>query len=182
MKNCFLIIIFVFLTLTGFTQKFNGIIKYGLSASQIDGDTYGGYHKIGGTIGFDVSYSLKSKLNFQTGIDYIGKGAANSKNQYYYRVRLNYVQVPILWNYLFSKNISVTGGLTVDYLIKGWSPSNPGDLELRNFAPSLYGSINYHISQKLIFNMGGAYSIINIKKRGDFWINNNLTLTFSRVF
>jgi len=182
MKKNIFIILFICLSISSFSQKFNGFLVFGLSASQIDGDTYGGYHKIGGTLGFDVTYALQNNWSFQTGIDYIGKGAANSKTQYYYRVRLNYVQVPVLWNYYFSEYLSLTGGVNFSYLILGVSPSNPGDLQLRNFVPCIYGSVNYKISDKLTFIMGGAYSIINAKKYGDIWMTNTLTLGLSYKF
>ncbi len=175
-----LLIILLLVSKNIYSQSFEGLLVLGFAASQIDGDSYGGYHKIGGHFGIDVRYPFSDNVKLQSGVEYINKGAANAKNQDYYRVHLHYIQVPLLLEVVVYHNISLTAGLNFDYLIRGNSPSHYGDLKLRNFAPCTYGSINYYISEKLMLNMGNSYSFINVKKYGDLWWNNTLNISFTR--
>lgn len=175
----------MFFTLTSFAQRFDGIIFFGISGCQVDGDFHGGYHKIGGNFGLNVTHRITDKLEFQTGLNYIGKGARNASKQAYFKTQLRYVQVPIQLNFDIYKRISISGGLFFGYLINGKTSDYGGTIMegsefFRNFEPSAFCSFNYQYFDKLVFNFGISYSILPVRTSTPFfvnWFNNVLTVT-----
>lgn len=101
-----------------------------MTACQIHGDTYNGYHKIGLVGGFFVSAELSEKTSADLGIIFIQKGSRKNinpdKNDYsYYYLNLNYVEVPFVLRYKINKYY-VTGGASFGYLISHYEESNSG--------------------------------------------------------
>jgi len=183
MKKTLFIIILIIIPLLNFAQRFDGIIIFGMSASQIDGDLQGGYNKIGANLGLNVAHKLNDKFEFQTGINYIGKGARNGPKEFYYlKTQLHYFQIPVQLNRVFYKRFSLSGGLYFGYLILGRSTEmgstfEEGDLYLRNFEPSIYLALNYHYFDKVVINFGFSYSVLPLRTQSPAWYNRVLTVT-----
>lgn len=101
-------------------QAFTGGMLGGLSVNQIDGDEYAGYDKAGIVFGGWVRTNTTGPFQVQGEIRYFGKGAANRANpdqpDRYYRVRLRYVEVPVLLRYTISSHIPLGLGLSAGYL------------------------------------------------------------------
>jgi len=94
----------------------------GINACQIHGDSYNGYNKFGVNGGIQVNSRLGKKISLDLGIVFTQKGAR--KNQKpddgdftYYRVNLNYVEIPLLLRYQLNKHYFITGGSGMAYLI-----------------------------------------------------------------
>jgi hypothetical protein len=185
MKKTLIILTFLIIPFLNFAQRFDGLIVFGMSASQIEIDGLGGYNKIGGTFGLHVTHQITKVLEFQTGINYIGKGARNDFNQpgFYFKTQLDYVQVPAQLNYIVYNKISVSAGIYFGYLIRGYNitggtTTDESELDLFNFEACSYLSLNYHIFDKIVFNFGHSYSLLPIKTGGSsWWFNNVLTVT-----
>ena len=157
------------MTISVSAQKFEGGLFLGMSASQIEIDQNGGYHKIGLVGGPYVNVHLKDWLAIQSGISYIGKGAHSGAKQYYFNTQLHYAEVPVLFNFYFLKNIPLTAGVTFGYLIKGYNDSQGAysdqeELGLRNLDLSYYIGINYMLTDKISFTLAHNYSLIPITK------------------
>jgi len=101
-------------------QAFTGGLLGGLSVNQIDGDEYAGYDKAGIVFGGWVRTNTTGPFQVQGEIRYFGKGAGNRANpdqpDRYYRVRLRYVEVPVLLRYTVSSRIPLGLGLSAGYL------------------------------------------------------------------
>lgn len=101
-------------------QAFTGGLLGGLSVNQIDGDEYAGYDKAGIILGGWVRTNTTGLFQVQGEIRYFGKGAGNRANpdqpDRYYRVRLRYIEVPVLLRYTVSSRIPLGLGLSAGYL------------------------------------------------------------------
>lgn len=101
-------------------QAFTGGLLGGLSVNQIDGDEYAGYDKAGIVFGGWVRTNTTGPFQVQGEIRYFGKGAGNRANpdqpDRYYRVRLRYIEVPVLLRYTVSSRIPLGLGLSAGYL------------------------------------------------------------------
>lgn len=166
-------IIIIFLTTSVcLGQKFSGGIIAGVNTSQVSGDDLGGFHKIGFYTGAFVKLPLNRNSSFQIELAFIQKGSRekideNSQNINPYTLELDYVEVPIIyqWNQKpFSFQIGITGGI----LIKNEEGDGLNNFEGKpEFSPFEFGAllgINYMINKKLGFNWRICNSILAIRE------------------
>ena len=100
----------------GFHAGFLG----GLVASQVDGDNYAGYNRLGIQFGGFTNFMINEDWGGQVEIKYIQKGSKHQSQKHgtYFELKFDYVEVPLLVNYQFDEKISFEGGLGVAYLIR----------------------------------------------------------------
>ena len=104
-------------------QYFDAGVSFGIVGSQVDGDSYGGYNKLGFAANLWVSRSISKKWNATFGIGYIQKGSVKpkniSKNDYsYYKMALQYIEVPIVFNRQVYPKTVVEIGIVNSKLLK----------------------------------------------------------------
>jgi hypothetical protein len=123
LKNIQLFLLLLFFTSVSnaLAQDFVGGAILGFNASQVSGDNLGGYNKPGIAGGFFVSKTFEDKNELEMRITYSGKGSRDvpnfEKGKYSaYYLKLNYVEVPILYRYKFKK-VWLMAGLSGGYLI-----------------------------------------------------------------
>jgi len=153
-------------------QAFHGGVLAGFTATQVDGDTYGGYNKGGFQGGVFVNARLSDLFNAQLEIKYTGKGAkkpVTSSDPEVYNLTLHYIDVPVSVNvrvkqigsaelglvpaYLFSANGEDSGGtLPSDYLVT-----------FNKFDLSFMMGINIRLIEKLKLNLRYTYSLLSIR-------------------
>jgi hypothetical protein len=102
-------------------QDFTGGAMIGFNASQVSGDNLGGYNKPGIAGGFFVGRKINEKSEIEMRITYTAKGSRDVPNfergKYTaYYLKLNYVEVPILYRYHYKK-LWLMAGLSGGYLI-----------------------------------------------------------------
>jgi len=193
-----LLLLFLCCVLLSSAQQFHGGALAGFTASQVDGDGYGGFDKSGFTVGLFVNRKLNDKYTWQTEINYSQRGSKKNmnpnKNDYtFYKIHLEYVEVPFLLVYNFSETINFLGGLSVGRLIKSYEEneieqfvSNPFNKVALN---SIIG-IQYKFSDRLYAGLRETYSIVPIRgfaEQGRFWyktgsFNNSLSFTMNYFF
>lgn len=161
----FIFLIFPFLTLNA--QLFEGGVMGGLSASQVDGDAFGGYHKLGGTVTAFAQLNLRANLFLTSGVSIMQKGARNATKISFFVTRLNYAEIPLFLTYKPYDKLSFSFGVTVGYLFKGENEQtfgvfNEEELNLRFYDLSYYSAVNYKISERLIINFANNYNIIPV--------------------
>ena len=76
----------------------------GISATQVAGDGWGGFDKLGFFAGLSTEYAWTEKAGFETGIQFIMKGSRKNARPddgdfLSYKLNLNYVEVPLLYKY-----------------------------------------------------------------------------------
>jgi hypothetical protein len=111
-------------------KVFNGGIIAGANFTQVDGDTYYGYHKVGLNVGAVVYVHFTEKFGASMELDYTQKGSRGesvsnsvSIGQYVekYFMDLNYAEVPVTLHYKTHK-IDIEAGVSYARLInsKEW--------------------------------------------------------------
>lgn len=164
-------------------QRFRTILCAGIVGSQVDGDTYAGYNKSGLYGGAYVNRPLDEKTELEFGITYIQKGARKNANPNkgdlsFYLVRLNYVEVPLMYK-INVKKFKFELGLSYAYLFRYSEQNTYGyynDRRLRNYDACYNFGCGYKLSDNLYANLRYNYSFIPIRPfpsngvyLGTFW-------------
>ncbi len=149
--------------------RFRGGIILGVNATQVDGDDYAGYHKLGLNGGFAAQLPVSKKFFFSTEILYTQKGAKSRTFQgipLQYRIKLNYAEIPLLFNFQEKHAVNFGLGLSYGRLIKirefiDAIEQDPFEDFKRNDIAGVANG-NYLISDHLQLNLRFAYSLIPI--------------------
>lgn len=129
--------LFVFSFVISSTQaqlEFEGGLKIGGITSQVAGDTYAGYNKIGITGGGFIEVLFSDKNSFQMEILYSNKGSRNKPDTKngdfsYYRLKLNYIEIPV--SYIFHRDkLALEGGLYYGILLNSSQDNGSGEREV----------------------------------------------------
>lgn len=194
-SKVFILIILFFNHFVASSQNFNGGILSGVVASQVDGDTYGGYNKVGLILGIFVNYQLSNRTGLEIGLNMVQKGSRHNpdyeNNDYsQYIMRLNYMEIPLLFNYKISEDFSMKIGPSMGYLISHYEERDYREIEsnpFRNFTANWITGFNFQIAKNWSLNFLFDYSLIGIRNKpapGDRYIlfqygqfNNALNLS-----
>lgn len=199
MRKPFFVLGLLFLfSVSGFSQQFKAGILAGIVTSQVDGDGYAGYSKAGILGGAFVAskFSSDSKWSASFAIDYIQKGSRKlphpDKGDFAdYKLRLNYVEVPVLLKYDFgltdslgqkTAKFAVFGGISIGKLIQSaeWDAAGllTGGTPFQKSEISYVLGLSYHIIEHIDFNVYTEYSIIPVRKGGTSTYYQNWTYKF----
>ncbi len=96
--------------------SFTAGVKLGLCTSQIAGDNYGGYNKVGPTGGVLIFTPLGDKTDIQMEINYCNRGSRDPADPDKgkldsYRINLHYIDIPLLvkfktWKFQFETGLT----------------------------------------------------------------------------
>lgn len=105
----------------------------GINGCQVHGDSYSGYDKGGLFAGLAVNAGLSKMHNFELGFYFSQKGARHNaqpnKGDYNsYNLRLNYLDMPLLYRLNVNKRWFITLGPSVGYLINYREVIDGGDV------------------------------------------------------
>ena len=142
-------------------QKFKGGLLGGFTASQVSGDNLGGFNKAGLFGGVYTNIKLKENSALQFEIDYIEKGSRknpNNKSSYSYKLNLTYIELPLLYKYIYSDVLTFETGTSLEVLIKE-------PFEEVNYGPA---------SNKYSFNKQNMNFILGI----NYFFNENVKINF----
>lgn len=192
------LILAVLFTLSTFTlnaQRFKGGVLAGVNASQIDGDTWAGFYKGGLVAGAFVYTDLQDKFGAQLEIKYSAKGSAPDPDSYDAgkKIRLNYIDVPVLGTYEVINNLKLQAGLSINYLFNAeyhdgaWFNNWPPGEEPSQFETALIFGLNYRFFQRFDFNLRYGYSLFPVRSKytGSSWGEGawyNQVATFALYF
>ncbi len=191
-------LLFLFVTAFSYSQRFHSGVNVGLVTSQVDGDTYAGFTKLGFTAGGFVSkrFSADSKWNALFEINYIQKGSRKlphpDKGDYsLYKLNLNYVEVPVLLSYDFRTTDTLLGlknkfslefGLAFAVLVGSFEEDTygqlPGATPFQKKDISVLAGIRYNLTKNIIFNIRTEYSALPVRKGGTSTYYQNWTYKF----
>jgi hypothetical protein len=143
---------------------FKGGLFAGFCASQMDGDKLAGYHKFGPTAGFFVTRMFNEKVGAQFELRYNQKGAASVKNEESYKARFNYIELPFVVSYLFTKKIKADAGLQPSVLIGAKILQNQFVINPKfdSFDLPYIVGLNYLIIKTIAVNVRFSYSIVPV--------------------
>jgi hypothetical protein len=129
-KNIAIISFLIIFSFEAFAQRFDGGAVVGFNATQVEGDTYKGYHKPGAVAGFYVETDIAPAIFAAMEIKYSQKGArkkVTTKDPEKYIMRLNYIDLPVYLAFRTNDRGSILAGLTAGYLISGKEFDNYGE-------------------------------------------------------
>jgi hypothetical protein len=200
LKKLFLIILISSCINSGsFAQRFKAGIIGGFTTSQVSGDQLAGFNKSGFEFGGLVTAPLSEKFDLGFQIVYIQKGSKKPfdvQTGDYYKLSLNYIEVPLLFRYINSKKVSFEAGPAIGKLLSSKEEDEYGELiDPKPFKPyelSLMIGMSYMLFTNFYLNMQGSNSILEIRTppvESSYYDNLNkrqynsvLMFTFKYVF
>lgn len=133
-----------------FAQHFTAGVFGGLTVSQVDGDFYRGYNKLGFTGGVFVNREIDKDFYWQLELKYVTRGALeNDPNVSYEKTVYQYIEIPLSVFYLLDEKYQFELGISPEVLLSyahydangKTNPSNYPDN--RRFGMSVFAGILY---------------------------------------
>ena len=154
-------------------QPFEGGFFAGVSASQVDGDTYSGFDKLGLTGGAYIARDISRNSNWKAELRYIQRGSYKKNTEQdptLYKLTLHYVEIPLIYQYSVNKKVKPDGGLSPEVYLFHKEENEYGELRAEDYpAFHRFGlganfGANYYITDRLIAGIRYTYSIIPIRE------------------
>lgn len=196
MKKLYLIFLlspFVFFCQEKKSGVFNLLVTAGVSPSQVHGDSYDGFHKLGAVGGVGVESVFSEKVSMNMSFWFIQKGARKNQNTEkndltYYYLNMNYLEVPLMVVYKY-KRFLFDAGLSAGYLINYYEGSEAGNLTglypFKKFEYSVKVGLGVVISPKWSVNLRSSNSFITTRPnrvRQAIYYNNIIARTFNKGY
>jgi hypothetical protein len=163
------------------SRTFHGGLILGMNAAQVDGDTYGGYRKVGINAGGVVYANFSPEWGMSVELLYSQKGAKGISSEqsnigsYFmkYTIGLNYVELPVMLHFYRTPRIHIGAGASYNQLIS--SKEYIDDLNATiNFDSNEYPfkkfnvdglvSVSYVLYKGLLANVRFQYSLTTIRE------------------
>jgi hypothetical protein len=195
---CLLFVSALLMTGPSFGQKFNAGVFGGVTASQVDGDSYGGFNKLGMTAGAFVNRFIEYDIYWQLEIKYVMRGvyeAPELNANFLYKSSYHYLEFPISVHYLFDEKIQGEIGISPEVLLfeKFWDqdgimdPSSYPDN--RRVGLSVFAGLQYWFASTFGIGLRYTYSAIPFRKPEEWnnpqyrgYFHNVLCLTAAYKF
>ncbi|HNQ84206.1 MAG TPA: porin family protein [Bacteroidales bacterium] len=153
------------------SQVFNGGVMAGVAGTQVSGDDYSGFHKAGLFLGGFVNLQFSEHSALQMELEFFQKGSRenpDSTNNYQqYLFRLNYVELPVLYQYTAGKRFKFEAGPSLGFLINYYEENNYYEIKGGNPGARVTFQINagmyVYITRNLLVNIRTNNSLINIR-------------------
>lgn len=162
-------------------QYFEAGINAGITASQIHGDSYGGYHKPGIQAGFCINHSISEdwKLGFelnyaQRGTRKIPRPDKGDYNALY--INLQYIDLPIIVQYKLKKFVFAAGlsaGRLVGQSLRNENGNTFTVPPLQNMDYNLLAEIDYQPIKNLSIFARSFNSMLPIRRWGPISLRFN---------
>lgn len=174
-------------------NAFNLLVMAGVSPSQVHGDAYSGFHKLGAMGGIGVESVFSENFSANLSLQFIQKGARKNQNlekndlSYYY-LNLNYIEAPILVTYT-QKKFLFDIGVSAAYLINYYEASEAGNFTgtypFQNFDYSVKIGLGCNITPKWFVNFRSSNSFITTRPnriKQAVYYNNIIARTFNKGY
>lgn len=153
------------------SQTFRFMLTAGVTASQIHGDNYSGFHKLGGMGGIGVEYQFSKKFASSLGLIFIQKGARKNQNPTKgdysaYYMNLNYIEVPLIFTYKQKNKFLVDIGISAAYLASYYEANEVAQIignTPKNMDYSIKLGLGYQFNPKWQAHVRSSNSFITIR-------------------
>ncbi len=183
------------LSLSAYSQRFEGGVLAGFNGTQVAGDTYNGYHKPGILAGAYVQTDLAPAVFAGMELKFAQKGSrshtdAENPEPDKYIMRLNYADLPFYLGFRTNDLISVIGGVSFGYLISSVEINEDGkfpredQVAFNTFDIEPFVGFRFDLTSAIKADLRLGYSVIPVrgKPENDLWywrqnqFNNVLSL------
>lgn len=165
-----LVVLFCFLAHLAHAQEFKSGIHFGMTATQVDGDQLRGFDKAGLLAGLFVEWDITPRIKWYFELMYVQKGSRkplDKEDNSYYRMRLNYLEVPILFRYKAGKKIAVQGGPAFGVLVFAQENDQLGEIRyappFRKMEYSFNSGLTYELSEKVMVDIRYSFSVVPVR-------------------
>jgi hypothetical protein len=190
------IMILLIMTVSMNGQQFNAGFFGGINVSQVSGDSFKGFNKLGFTAGFFVNGPIEQHFYWQAEIKYGTRGVyegPSEGDQTLYKSSYHIVELPLSINYLFDEKIILELGTSPEVLITAryWDENGLMDQssypDNRRFGLSVFAGIGYWFNDRMMAGLRYTNSAIpfrdpeewnNPQYRGSFHNVISLTMSF----
>ncbi len=172
MKFIFSLVFILFISTTVHSQVFNAGVMAGISGSQVEGDGYAGYNKLGFIVGGFTNTSLSENFSTQLEIYFINKGSQKNPRPDEgdideFKLNINYIEVPLGVRYHFKRFLLEGGVYASKFLSYSMSDEfgekNTGNYPFKSFDLGGFFGLNYKINNNFIFNLRSKNSLTPIR-------------------
>ena len=186
------------LSLPAFAQQFNAGVFGGVTASQVDGDSYSGFNKLGFTAGAFVNRKIDNNIFGQIEIKYATRGVykrPTDNDPTLYSSTYRYVEIPLSVHYLYDDKIKIEAGISPEVLINVTFSDQDGLIdpskypENRRFGLSVFGGLHYWFTTTMGVGIRYTYSAIPFRDPKEWnhpnyrgYFHNVLSITVSYKF
>ncbi len=175
MKKILSICFIVAISLASYAQGFKGGLTGGLTTTQVDGDKYAGFNKVGLHGGIYTQYQFDPKTTLSVQLRYMPKGSHYKDKNYFFKIALHYIEVPITLAYKLHNRWSLNGGASLGYLFSYKVEDSVGRiadhrLYYKKIDLNVLAGVSYHFTEKIAVGLQFAYSLtpINTKLRPQY--------------
>ncbi|HRN41293.1 MAG TPA: porin family protein [Vicingus sp.] len=163
---------FLLFSLSFYGQVFKVGLLAGLSGSQVEGDGYGGYNKLGFIVGGFTNIEHSEKFSTQLDMYFINKGSQKNPKTSEgdvdaFKLNINYVEMPFALRYHYKKFI-VEAGLYYSVFLNYSMSDEFGEVTDEPFPFKKYDfggflGLNYKINEHIIFNLRSKNSFVPVR-------------------
>ncbi|MBP7463828.1 MAG: PorT family protein [Bacteroidales bacterium] len=179
-----IILIGILLTTAAGAQEFFAGATGGLVISQIDGDSFGGYHKFAGSGAVYVRNNLGDKWGYKMELRYIQKGSKATNLIYsprpFYKAALDYIEIPFLFSFRpvklkipptidlkFNQRLHLQAGLSLGYLFHATEDEGSGPNEatfaFRKIEIGAHAGITWYFGPHWALDYRFSYTVLPIR-------------------
>ena len=150
-------------------QPLNYGLSGGITVSQVDGDSYRGFNKLGGTAGVFMNSHLEYNIFWQAEIQYQSRGVykgPTDTDQTLYKSSYHYVALPLSVHYQVKELFLVEAGSSPEVLIREayWDENGIMDPEnypqIRRFGLSVFAGLGYWLNQRMRVGLRYTHSAL----------------------
>ncbi|MCG6189636.1 porin family protein [Maribellus maritimus] len=191
--------LFILIVNLALAQRFQGGILAGYNATQVEGDSYKGYHKPGILAGAFVQTDIAPAVFAGLEIKYSQKGARNrikpkDEDPDKYIMRLGYIDIPVFVGFRASDKSAVVGGISAGYLVHAKEFDEYGEFvredqnAFNDFDLQPFVGFQFDMLDRLKLDLRIAYSVLPIRglpgedATNYYWLNNQFNNVISLAF
>lgn len=187
MKKLLLPIVFIFASTVLFAQRFDAGLIAGFNATQVEGDTFKGYHKAGALAGIFVQTDIAPAIIAGMEIKYSQKGSRKKYDPKQpevdkYVMRLGYIDIPFFMGFRTNNKSMIIGGIAPGVLIHSKEVNSEGEIpeqdrqDFNKFDLQPFVGFQFDFLERASVDLRLAISVIpcSDKSKTNYYFHNGL--------
>lgn len=168
--KCYLFLFFFVLAFHSHAQDYQADLFLGANFSQVDGDQFGGYNKLGLNVGIAINRQVKGPWEASFELLYSQKGSKKVLDPDIPEPSLvlnyHYVEIPLMARYVFNEQIKFYAGPSIGINVFNERDDNGFVSEEEALTPleiALQLGGSYYIGENLALDLRHGYSIVSVR-------------------